>query len=468
MSWRLSLSQLPLRLRLTAWYLLTLGLILFLSGSTIYWQTERSLRAQIDSALQLVAVQAAANVDTEGGHLAFDNAEDLGGLSAQLSGDTVIFLLSPDGEVWGWLGRNSTMRPFPISPGAYTARYAGDEWRIYGKPLEGTGGAVSGWLQVAQSLKPTAELLSALLLQLLWGIPMALLLAGVGGYFMASRALAPIERITRTGEAISTSDLSRRIGYSGPADEVGRLAATFDRMLDRLQAGFERERRFTGDAAHELRTPLAALKGRIGVTLSQPRQPGEYVETLQEMEQQVDRLVRLSSDLLYIARLEQGRLKLDYESVGLADLLSAVVDQLQPQAGSKNITIVETVPPGLEIRGDFDMLVRLFLNLLDNAVKYTPAGGRVALHAGQSKSGVTIIVSDTGPGIPAEHLPHLFERFYRAESARSRDGNDNGRGGAGLGLAIAHEIVNAHGGSLAVQSSPEQGTTFTVHFPHTS
>lgn len=461
--WRL--SQLPLRWRLTAWYLLSLSLILLLSGSILYWQTQRSLLAQVDTALQVAAAQAAINVDRDNGRLAFQNAENRTSDAGRLNRDTAIFLLDPAGVVWDKLGQGADVASFPLAAGFQTYRKGKDMWRVYSEPAADPGHTMTGWIQVAQSVEPTAETLAMLRLQLLWTLPLALVLAGLGGYWLAARALAPIDRMTNTARAIGARDLSQRIGYTGPADEIGRLAATFDHMLDRLQVAFDHERRFTGDAAHELRTPLSALKGRLEVTLGQPRQPAEYVETLQEMGQQVERLIRLSSDLLYMARLDQGQRELHDESIVLADLLSAVVDQVRPLAESKGITLVEAVPAGLEVRGDLDMLIRLFLNLLDNAVKYTPAGGQVVLRAEMQPAGVTVTVSDNGPGIADEHLPHLFERFYRAGSARTRSEGADGRGGAGLGLAIAFEIVKAHGGTLTVQSAAGQGTTFTVCLP---
>jgi heavy metal sensor kinase len=306
------------------------------------------------------------------------------------------------------------------------------------------------------------QTLLLLRLQLLWGVPLALLLAGAGGYFLASRALRPIDRITHTAQAINSSDLSLRISHTGPADELGRLAATFDEMLDRLQAAFDRERRFTADAAHELRTPLTALKGRIGVTLSQPREAAEYGDSLQEMERQVDRLIRLGSDLLFIARLDQGQVKRRHDPIALDDLLAAVVEQLRPLAEVKTISLPEPDARGLTVPGDMDLMIRLFLNLLDNAIKFTPPGGRVWVETLRSGEQVTIAIRDTGPGIPAEHQAHLFERFYRVGGDRSRT---DGQGGAGLGLAIAHEIARAHGGSLRVESTLDEGTTFFLKLP---
>jgi len=458
---RLRPAQLPLRLRLTLWYLLSLGLILLLFGLLLYWQVQHNLLGQVDSSLQLAAAQASATVGIQSGGLDFQNADASPAL-ARLSEDTAIRLLADDGTVMDSLGR-AAEAPVLTPASGYQTYFDGDDtWRVYGERVDLPDAAAGGWLQVTQSLESVQQTLLLLRLQLLWGVPLALLLAGAGGYFLASRALRPIDRITRTAQAINSSDLSLRIGHSGPADELGRLAATFDEMLDRLQSAFDRERRFTADAAHELRTPLTALKGRIGVTLSQPRQATEFCDSLQEMERQVDRLIRLSSDLLFIARLDQGQVKRRQDPIALDDLLAAVVEQLRPLAEAKAISLPEPDARGLTVPGDMDLMIRLFLNLLDNAIKFTPPGGRVSVEAQRSGEQVTIAIRDTGPGIPAVHRAHLFERFFRMGGDRSRA---DGQGGAGLGLAIAHEIARAHGGSLTVKSALGDGTTFFVKLP---
>jgi heavy metal sensor kinase len=455
-------SKLPIRWRLTVWYLLSFALILLLFAGFVYWQVQRSLLTQIDSALKLVATQALVNVDGDNGRLTFQNLENSPDLNSRLKDNIVILLLSPQGDVWQELGFVEEVPQLPPVAGLQTISNGDDSWRVYGEAISLPGQA-AGWLLVVQSLEPVKITLLALALQLLWALPLTLFLAGAGGYFLAGRALQPIDNITRTAQATHASGLSQRLNHVGPADEVGRLAATFDAMLDRLEAAFTRERRFTGDAAHELRTPLAALKGRIGVTLSQSRQPQQYIKTLQEMEGQVDRLIRLSSDLLFMARLDQGQMAQQRERIHVKDFLGAVVDQIRPLANQKNITLSENIPTGLTLQGDMDLLIRLFLNLLDNAVKYTPENGRVSITAAKDQTNIRLIIADTGPGIAPEHLPHLFERFYRAESARSR--LEAGLGGAGLGLAIAYEIARAHGGQLQVQSQLEKGTTFTVLLP---
>ena len=269
---RLRPSTIPLRVRLTLWYTASLGLILFLFAAFLYFQLQRSLLTQVDIGLQLAATQALINLSEKDEQLSFLNIENNPEVVRYLNDNYVIYLLTPDGSVWDQLGYDDELPPAITPTNGYTTFISNSQpWRVYNQPAR--IGTTEGWLQVVVELDPVEQILESLLTQMVFGVPAALGLAAVGGFFLAARALHPIDRITRTAQAINASDLHQRIGYNGPADEVGRLATTFDKMLTRLQAAFERERRFTGDAAHELRTPLAALKGRIGVTLSQPRQP---------------------------------------------------------------------------------------------------------------------------------------------------------------------------------------------------
>jgi signal transduction histidine kinase len=227
-----------------------------------------------------------------------------------------------------------------------------------------------------------------------------------------------------------------------------------------LQAAFERERRFTADASHELRTPLTAIKGQMDVALSRSRSAAEYETAMRQLQPQVERLIRLTSDLLFITLLGLSPRRSPPTRAHLSDMLEAIIEQAQPLAEQHGLTLSAAISPGLSVIGDPDQLIRLFMNLLDNAIKYTPPGGQVTVRAAQTPTEARISVADTGPGIPAEHLPHLFERFYRVEADRSRQA-----GGAGLGLAIASEIVRVHRGTLDVQSRPGIGTTVTVCLP---
>lgn len=233
-------------------------------------------------------------------------------------------------------------------------------------------------------------------------------------------------------------------------------------MLDRLQAAFEHERRFTADASHELRTPLTVIKGRLGVTLSRTRTVEEYQSTLQELQREVDRLIRLANGLLFLTRLDQSESEYEFSlaNVDLSNLLEVLIEQIQLLAAAKNINISASIEPSLYITGNSDHLTSLFLNLLDNAIKYTPRGGQITVTTYRERGEAKVTITNTGKAIDAEHLPHLFERFYRAESDRSRN-----TGGSGLGLAIAHEIIRLHRGVINVTSQPNQLTTFSVQLP---
>jgi signal transduction histidine kinase len=312
-----------------------------------------------------------------------------------------------------------------------------------------------------------------------------LLIASGGGLFLANRALGPIDRITRTAQRIGAEDLSERIdlrtsnGWMGSADdEVGRLARTFDAMLARLQSAFEQQRRFAADASHELRTPLTAIIGQIDVAIEHPRDAESYRATLAAVREQAQRLARLANDLLFLARSDAQPTPAAEELIDLADLLPAIVAQVEPLAVDRRQEIMLDQQSALVVCGNEDELIRLFLNLLDNAIRYSPQGGRIAITAtteGAEKQelrspphpltpspppSVVISIHDSGPGIAPEHMPRLFDRFFRADRGRNR-----AQGGSGLGLAIAQSIARRHGGRLEVASVVGQGSTFTAILP---
>jgi heavy metal sensor kinase len=450
--------RLPLRLRLTAWYVVLLALTLAAFCGYLYVRLEQSLLAQLDAALAVAATQAPLAARGAGPEPRLD-------ASAAVSGQLTtagfgLRLLDASGAAYDGLGATTAPVTLPLSPGHATVETDSARWRIYTQPLAGAPGQPTAWLQVIQPLAPVQEALEGLSRQMLLGFPLALLLAAAGGLFLARRALAPVDRMTSTAAALSASDLARRIGYSGPPDELGRLATTFDAMLDRLAAAFARERRFTADAAHELRTPLTALRGRIEVALSRPRSAEEHAATLRALADDVDRLARLSNDLLLLARLDDGELRPDHGPVRLDDLLASVVESVRDLAAVRGLTLHYDPPPALTVAGDLGQLSRLLLNLLDNALKFTPAGGAISVGLAADGAWAVITVADTGPGIAPEHLPLLGRRFYRGEADRAR-----ASGGSGLGLAIAGEIARAHGGALSLTSSLGRGTTATVRLP---
>jgi signal transduction histidine kinase len=299
-----------------------------------------------------------------------------------------------------------------------------------------------------------------LLQEMLMALPLILVCATLGGLFLANRVLQPIAQMTYTAAEIIAGDLSRRINYRGVMDEAGQLAYIFDQMLNRIQATIDRERRFTADASHELRTPLTAIKGRIGMILTQPRTPEQYASACEQVEAQVDRLIRLTNDLLFLARIDEQRLPWNPTNLNLSHILASTVEQMRQLADEVKINLIEQIQPGLLIQGDSDYLIGIFLNLIDNAIKYTAIDGKVTVAASQDVDTIFITVSDSGTGIAPEHLSHLFERFYRVGSSRNRQ-----TGGTGLGLSIAYEVIRLHGGYLSVQSQLQQGTVFQIQLP---
>jgi heavy metal sensor kinase len=457
------LNRLPIRVRLTLWYVLLMAITFTVAGGYLLLRFQNSLTNSVDSALQIAASQSITAIEDDEENLPFQQDDISDTIPQNPNLNFALRVLAPDGTVIDTRGQTENISNWgPREPGYITQSSPGEDqqWRIYSQPILAPDQTPSGWIQVAQSLDTVADTLQDFRDQLLLVIPFVLLLAGVGGYFLAGRALRPIDRITRTAAEIEANDLSRRLAYQGPSDEIGRLAQTFDHMLDRLKTAFERERGFTADAAHELRTPLTVLKGQIEVTLSQSRSEDDYIKTFQDLASQVDRLIRLSNALLFLSRSDQNQLSWEPNHINLGELLTVVIEQMQPLAEEYRLTLNSEISPEIPFTGDKDHLIRLFLNLLDNAVKYTPAGGEVKLQTNVNKAEIHVLVHNDGPGIPEEHIRFIFDRFHRVDSDRSSE-----TGGSGLGLAIAQEIARMHGGYIRVQSELGQGTTFIVQLP---
>lgn len=456
-----------LRFRFALWTAGLLFAVLAAFGAFVYFSMARGLSASIDDSLSLNASQVIAAVEVEHGKIDLPDNFEEGPDSADLrERGLTLRLLTPDGQVLGTLGSS---RALPIVPESLAAAreqrttfttvsdpLTEGEVRVHTAPITDDN-EVIGVVQVAQTLAGVEETLNRLLTALLVGVPLLAIVAGLGGYLLAARALAPIDRITRTARRISAEDLSARLNLPATEDEVGRLAATFDEMLAHLDESFRRERQFTADASHELRTPLAAMQVILGTVLQRRRAPAEYEQALADLAEEIDRLQTLTEALLLLARGEARQLA-SRERVDFSTLLCDVTDSMRPLAKAKGLTVTCVVGDGLALMGDTDGLIRLFANLLDNAVRYTEHGG-VTVRAGASSDGtISVTVADTGRGIPAELLPRVFDRFYRVDKSRTERG-------AGLGLAIALDIAHAHDGTIEVSSIVGKGTTFTVQLP---
>jgi two-component system OmpR family sensor kinase len=282
----------------------------------------------------------------------------------------------------------------------------------------------------------------------------------VGGYVLSTRSLAPLASMAAQAKTITGHNLETRLDIGEPAEELAALVVAFNELLSRLDQSFESMRRFVADASHELRTPISVIRGEADVALSKDRSPAEYKQSLAIVLDESRRLSRLVDDLLNLARADAGHVKLQVRDFYLNDLLADCCRTVQALAGARNLTVECRPGADLQFRGDEELLRRLVMNLLDNAIRYTPPGGSVEAALESDGDRVRIRVADTGIGIPDEAAPHIFERFYRADKARSRQD-----GGFGLGLAIVKWIAESHDGAVELSSRNGAGSAFTVTLP---
>jgi len=317
-------------------------------------------------------------------------------------------------------------------------------------------------VQVARSELTITQSMKQLLFVLLLGLPFGVAAAGLGGYSLARRALAPVDRMSERARLITAERLKERLPVDNPDDELGRLATVFNETLTRLESSFEQMRRFTADASHELRTPLTVIRSVGEVGLRGRRDEVAYREIIGSMLEEVDRLARLVDRLLMLSRADTGQSKLSTDIVDLSELADEVAAQLGVLAEEKqqSITLERTGAP--RWTGDRLVLRQALLNLVDNAIKYSPVGGRITIRVAESPAAAVVEVSDTGPGIPEELQSRIFDRFYRLDKSRSRD-----NGGTGLGLSIAKWAVEVNGGQLTLEKTNGVGSTFRITLPQT-
>jgi heavy metal sensor kinase len=427
-----------------------------------------SLVWDVDASILAVAEMIRATGQARTGFLQDPAPEDLREIFGSRLLDTFFQLLDPEGEP----GRRSPRLggPLPLSAEARRNAARGRETfeivtlprqervRLVTLPVRREG-RPAGLVQVGMSLGRVEAALRRYLQILLALVPLGLGLAAVGGAWIARGALAPVRAMARQAREITAADLTRRIPRRGAGDELDYLADTLNAVLARLDAAFTELRRFTADAAHELRTPLTALKGGLEVALRHPRSAEEYARTIRESLEEVDRLVRLAEDLLLLSRSTAGA-GLARQRVELEPLLLDVLDIGLRLARGTGVTVRVGVVEPVAVMGDATALRRLFLNLVENAVKYTLEGGVVELSLARTGQEVQVGVRDTGIGIDPVDAGRIFEPFVRLDEARSRE-----TGGAGLGLAIARSIALAHGGTITLDSAPKAGSLFTVHLP---
>lgn len=332
-------------------------------------------------------------------------------------------------------------------------------WYVFDLHLKPAGMDGGIWLRGSASLSSIYATRDEILLQCALLFPFLILLSGFGGYLLTKKAFKPVRQITAAAEHIgSGSDLSQRINMHNADREIMELAQTFDSMFSRLEKSFDAERQFTADASHELRTPTAVIIAQAEYAL-QHAKPDEKDEALQKILAQAKKMSRLLAQLLMLARADANKIQFEIEKFDFSELAEIVLEETEQLAGHKKITVSSDIEPDVEVEGDQTLLMRLLLNLLDNAVKYTQEGGKIAFSLRKQAGKVTCTVADNGCGIAPEELPKIWRRFYQSDNTR------HGQSGAGLGLSMVQWIASLHGGTITVDSTPGKGSTFTFTMP---
>lgn len=456
---------LPIRLRLTAWYFAVLAAVLSAFGIAAYLEMEHSIHRTVDEELEARA---------EGVHQLIERTIQRGApqdLPEGLREHTELrqggALLQVSDEQGNWLYRSKVMSDYGVPEAMKT--------RNPNRALDFRGGAVplriwnqrvnvggqSYLIQSAYEMDDFYGALEDFELLLFISIPLLLVGAAAGGYWISSLALAPVDQITQTARTISAQNLSSRLVVPNTGDELQRLSETLNGMLERLEAAFKKITQFTADASHELRTPVAVMRTRAELALRKARSPEEYREVIAEVLAELEKTSALIEQLMFLARADSGAETLRFTPTNVAEVLREACHQGSALAEAKQVGFEERINgDSMWIQGDASSLRRLFLILIDNAVKYTPANGHVEVSLHRNDGYAVAEVRDTGIGISATDLPNVFERFYRADKARTRES-----GGVGLGLSIGRWIIEVHAGTIEVQSAPGRGSVFQVRLP---
>jgi heavy metal sensor kinase len=450
---------LGLRSKLTLWTSLVLATSLAAAFAWVHHGLRRVLEARNDAFLERKAAELLASVAGEqaGGRAALD-AEIRREVAAYEDEGLMIAVrepgrlsVTPEGDVARSLadhpdrtGTPLTVRPISVGP----------RFRLLATRPDAQGLS----LVLAISLTETEATLAEFDRWVAGGAGAFLVLAVAGGLLFSRQALRPVAESIAAARRLDPKDLTERLPRTKAGDELDELAGTINGLLDRLAAYHAQVSRFTADASHELRSPLAAMRAAVEVTLQQPRTAADYRDVLASLGEQCERLTALVNGLLLLARADTGEVTVRREMVDLSALAEEAAEMYEPLAEERGLAFRWECPPGAAVLGDAQRLRQLVTNLVDNAMKFTPSGGSVRLGVQRDGQNATLSVSDTGIGIAAEHLAHVFERFYQADPARSSSG-------AGLGLSICRWIVEAHGGAITAKSQEGDGTTFTVRLP---
>jgi len=444
------------------WYLLVLAVLLIALSAGVYFYLSRSLYRSLDDSLELRSTQLSSIPAILESIRQGEFQEELGEFVILYfySGDQLMEM-SPQGISIPLSDEFISQAIAGASLFTTIQTEDGEGLRLLAVPINISilgppPGIQPAALIIARSTKQIDQALAGLLRTLIIAVPLALALAAAGGIFLARRALKPVDKIAQTAQEIEESDLSRRINVN-TKDELGRLAATLNEMIGRLEKAFQRQKQFTSDASHELRTPLAVIEAESTLALQKERPSSDYRQSLEIISQESRQMSSLIDQLLTLARADAGKEQWNFTEVDLGKLIGNLSTDVEVLCQEKGLSFQLGQSQDLVVKGDEARLRELFMNLLDNAIKYTPALGTVSVSFRREGQMAVVAIMDTGIGIPAEDIPFIFERFYRVDKSRSR-----AEGGSGLGLAICRHIAEVHGGKIEVESQVGMGSTFSV------
>ena len=446
------MRNLTIRSKITIWYASLLLVLLVIFNVFIYMTISRILFQNTEDLLKADAHQVFLIIQSEGFNINFD-------IPYKIIATNTYFVIF---DVKGNTGIKSEILPeivnLPIGQQQFrNVAINKIGWIIYDTPVINNGEVV-GWIRVSRSLQSLSNTLFNLRMIMFISIPLYGLLASAGGLFLAKRALHPIGYITKTAKEISKGDLTQRLKLNKTEDEVGRLAETFDEMLDKLENSIKKERQFASDASHELRTPIAIITAQTEEALAGRHGVKEYREAIETIRDESKKMSHIISQLLMIYRSDEGGYKFNFEILNLNVIIEDIVNEFQEVANEKDLVISFKSADEIKIRADQTLLTRLFINIIDNAVKYTQKGGKIIVSLSKTSNYSIITIEDNGIGISENDIPFIFDRLYQVDKSREDRGN-------GLGLAIAKWIAELHKGEISAESKPEVGSKFIIKLP---
>lgn len=450
------MRKLSIKMKVTIWYTGLVTIILGLVFSFLWLSSDKILQFNMEHQIKKTVEESVEEIDDHQGSIDLDD-------DFEHHDDGVTLLVySANGEHLAGYSPYSfdTSLPF-LSGEIQTVLSNSKEWLVYDLNYETENGQ-SIWVRGIMLVDRMSEAMNAILLVTLISFPFLILIAAFGGYFITKRAFRPMQKIINSVGAIREGkDLTKRIHLKGPKDEVHALADTFDSMFDRLQSSFESEKQFTSDASHELRTPTSVIISQAEYAMSQKDNPEETAEALNVILKQSKKMTSLISQLLLLARTDQKNNHLVFEQINISELAEIVADELTLMAESADIEMKTDIEPNLIIEADQTLMMRLLMNLISNAITYGKQGGFVKVHLHSDGDTIVGTISDNGIGIQKQHLPKIWDRFYRVDPSRTATASGN----TGLGLAIVKWIVETHHGTITAESEYGKGSTFTFCLP---